>query len=134
MSLKWNGNQVLEEVKLGCVDALNEFGLRLELPSKRSLQYERGFLTGTYRRSLHADSPNFSFQSDDVKPSDSSPERGGKTGARITGKYTISIVYGSGLRYAIFVERRYGTIRQAHNQEWPRLGKLIEKHTRNRLK
>lgn len=134
MSLKWHGNLVLEEVKVGCVDALNEFGLRLELPSKRPLQYGRGLLTGTYRRSLHADSPNYSFQDDDVKPSSSSPERGGKTGATVTGKYTISIVYGSGLRYAIFVENRYGTIKNAHNQEWPKLAKLIEKHTKNRLK
>lgn len=126
--MDWHGAQVFEDCVQAITDALTEFGLRVETPAKGALVPGAGVVTGTYRRSIHSAGPTYNFASDDVPPSEASPERGGSGGgAERQGKQIITII-GSGLKYAEDVEAHYGTIAEAHAQVIQELPDLLEKH------
>lgn len=128
--LDWKGGVVKAEAIEAIKAGLTEFGLRHETASKAPLKPHAGVLTGTYRRSLHAASPKYQFAADDVKPGPNTPERGGTGGGAEVAGDQVQIVVGSGLRYAVDVEKRYGTIAAAHRTLLPQLPTIIETHAR----
>ncbi len=98
--LDWRGGAVLSAVLNETVaPAMGEIGLRVEGEAKKELIKGHGVLTGTLRRSIHTALPGYSWRSDDVTPSASTPERGGQ---KVAG---VVIEVGSGLWYALAVHQ-----------------------------
>lgn len=127
VSVDWKGDDVAKTAALAVRDGLSEFAGRWETAAKGSVKPGRGVVTGTYRRSLHGAGPNYNFARDDVPPTPGTPERGGKATARRQGA-TISVVCGSGMRYARVLENRYNVVRGAHERVAPQLPAIIERH------
>jgi len=101
-TMNWRGDEVARQVmRQVSIPALVDIGLDVEGEAKKQLQPGHGVLTGTLRRSIHAAEADYNFGSDDVSPSGSSPERGGKTVQ--TDKAVIAV--GSGLEYAMAVHQ-----------------------------
>lgn len=131
MTLQWYGPQVREKVVVAIKGGLNEYGLRFETSAKGRVSPGAGVLTGTYRRSIHSAHAGYNWSRDNILPSASTPERGGKGGARVArGGNVISIVIGSGMIYAMHLERLYAPILGAFREVSPQLGSIIEKHAR----
>ncbi|MBX3056927.1 MAG: hypothetical protein KF770_10685 [Anaerolineae bacterium] len=129
MALKWMGEQVGQDLINAIAAGVVEFGLTHETEAKRELTPGRGVLTGTLRRSIHAANPSYNFASDDVPPSPGSPERGGRAPDISKRTVHIHIAVGSGMRYAMAIERLYGYITNSHSRVIGRLPDIIRKHT-----
>lgn len=129
MTLQWTGDEVMADAIAGITAGLTEFGLRHETASKGLLAPGRGVITGTLRRSIHSAAPSYDFGSDDVKPSTSSPDRGGSGGPATRTGDKVRIVVGSGMRYAARVEQRHGYIKSGHDRVKGSLDAIIRKHT-----
>ena len=126
--LKWMGDEVYRNVANAVIAGMNEYGARLETDAKGRVKPGAGVVTGTYRRSLHFSHSGYNFGNDNVKPSNRTKERGGKgSGAALKGD-TISIVMGSGMVYAMHLERIFNVVNGAHEAISPQLPKIIEKH------
>lgn len=103
--LDWRGEQVQTEVRKRVAQAWGEVGLRVETEAKRELYKGHGVITGTLRRSIHTATPPYSWGSDDVAPSNNSPERGGQMNLAGMESDGLTIQVGSGLKYAMVVHQ-----------------------------
>ena len=128
--LQWKGAQTKEQVVRAAVGGLNEFHLGAETPIKAILQFGHGVITGTLRRSVHADGPAYHWESDDVPPTPGSPERGG-TGEMpmLQGNAVVGTI-GSGLVYAAFIHDLYQYITLGYERHQHELLPALEKHAR----
>lgn len=104
----WNDEEVIKLSQEQLEAVLVEFGLVVEGESKKELEKGHGVLTGTLRRSIHAASGDFNFGTDDVEPSESSPERGNKeiSAKRDGNRFVVAV--GSGLKYAMRIHQGWG--------------------------
>lgn len=137
MAVKWNwkGDQVLEQVvREVLTPGLRDFGLDVEGESKDELWKGHGVITGTARRSIHTAEPGYNWASDNVVPTNGSPERGG-SGAepkRVQGKLSLQV--GSGLEYAMPLHQGHHSFPGYHflvnglDKARPRLPQHIERH------
>lgn len=131
VKLDWYGDKISKAAVLIAVDALTEFGARVETSAKSQLKPGRGVVTGTYRRSIHYASPHYNFGGDDMKPSPSTPERSGTGGgAEQTSTNVVSITVGSGLKYARRVEQLYATIQKGQKRVEGQLPNILRKHAK----
>lgn len=129
--LDWRGDKIAEMSVGIAVAALTEFGARVETSAKSQLKPGRGVVTGTYRRSIHYASPGYNYAADDVKPSPATPERSGTGGGAVqTSANVVSIVVGSGLKYARRVEQLYATIQKGQKRVEPQLPTILRKHAK----
>jgi len=101
----WRGEEVLQKATIAASGGLAEFGLEAEKAAKQELYPGHGYLTGTLQRSTHVATPGYSWLSDNVEPSESSPERGGQLAVpgRVGNKLALEL--GSGMRYAVPVHQ-----------------------------
>ena len=107
--LNWLGDRVYKNViDQVVIPAMSDFALDVEGSSKRQLRPGHGKLTGTMQRSIHAAEPGYAWSKDDVPPGRSSPQRGGKKVlAKLIGN-RVSILVGSGLKYALPLHQGHG--------------------------
>lgn len=126
-TIKWLGDEVGESAINAIVAGLTQFGLEHEREAKAPLRPNRGVVTGTYRRSIHSANPSYNFPSDNVKPSRTSPERGGTGGGAEVVRGKVVVTVGSGLVYASSVEARYSTLKSGHEKVLPELVPIIKK-------
>lgn len=129
VKINWTGDEVRRAIEKAAVGALTQFGLEHETASRSVVSPGRGVLTGTYRRSIHSAGSGYNFGRDNVKPSPSSPDRGGNGVARVRGAH-IQIVVGSGMLYAGHLERLYSPIATGHKRVIKRLPTILQKHAR----
>lgn len=124
--LNWNGPALRAQVVEAVVLGVTRFGLHHETLAKGKLVKGRGKVTATLQRSIHAADPSYNFAGDDVPPSTSSPERGGKEAniSEVDGKVAVAV--GSGLVYARRIENLYGYMEESHAEALPQLPVLIE--------
>ena len=133
--LVWYGDEVYNIVEAAAVDGLTEWAITTETAVKGSLHPGRGVLTGTYRRSVHAASPDYNFGSDNVTPSANSPDRSGKGGGAKRKGDTVSIAIGSGMAYAGRLEDMYSPVIGGFERTKGSLLGILRKHAiRNGLK
>ena len=104
-TLKWRGEEVVDDVTERMGLALGEFGLRVEGEAKKELKPGHGVKTGTLRRSIHTAPPDYNWLSDDVEPSSSAPVRGNRFQAAVKTLAGIVVSVGSGLKYALPVHQ-----------------------------
>jgi len=134
MPLKWKGKQVEDEVVERLSAALVDIGLDVEGEAKKELTKGHGVLTGTLRRSIHTASPGYNWGSDNVTPSESSPERGGGEATPAKKENRLTIEVGSGMEYAMAVHQGHGSfggyhfITNAIVKVKPRAGDHIRRH------
>jgi len=134
--LRWKGAEARVMVIKAIIGGVNEFHLDVEREAKAILQPGHGVVTGTLRRSIHADSPTYTWGSDDVAPTPGAPERGG-TGEmpQEQGNAVVGTI-GSGLSYAKPVHDGHGSfggyqyITRAHEKQSPTLPDKLNKHAR----
>jgi hypothetical protein len=105
---------VTQEVLQNVAAALGEFGLVAEGEAKKELQKGHGVITGTLRRSIHTAQPGYGWTGDDVTPSTSSPERGGKSFKAVINGVKVTIQLGSGLKYALAVHQGHHSFQGYH--------------------
>ncbi len=103
--LKWRGPEVAKIVQGNVAKAMGKFALRVEAYSKKELKHGHGVLTGTLRRSIHVAQPGYKWSGDNVEPSTSSPELGGKSFNAVVNGRKITIQVGSGLVYAMAIHQ-----------------------------
>jgi len=151
--LTWKGDELLERVTEEVVGpTLVEAGLMAEGFAKRKLRpSERvrsktgraiwvkggghGVRTGTLRRSIHLAEQGYSWRSDDVEPSSSTPERGGREVTPIRHGMTLSVSLGSGLQYALIVHQHHSDpevfhfITDAVDQVKPKVPAIFKRHS-----
>lgn len=148
--LVWRGKEVERDTMDKIVKpALVEFCLRCEARSKMKLRPSsqdssgewiigggRGKRTGTLQRSIHIAEPGYIWTSDDVRPGSATPERGGHEvePGDVDGKMTIE--FGSGLEYAIYVHQLHYDEQVNHfltdsvEEERPNMPEILSKHAR----
>jgi len=126
--LDWRGSALLAVIKPAVIAAVTEFGLRHETASKSSPQPNRGIVTATYQRSIHAASPDYDFASDNVTPARDTPERAGTGGGAVLEGSKVQVRVGSGMEYAGALEKRYGFIQAGHDQVAPLAPEILERH------
>lgn len=131
--LKWLGDDVIKVSEEQLKTIMEEFALTAEGESKKELKKtggtakvryvggkktiinSHGVVTGTLRRSIHAARHGYNFSSDNVIPSESSPERGGKVvSASEVREGTYAVDLGSGLVYAMSIHQGWGSFEGYH--------------------
>lgn len=105
---KWQPGVAVDDKLAKLAVAYGRFGLRVEACAKKVLQKGHGVLTGTLRRSIHTAGPDYTFASDDVRPSESTPERGGTFVEAGVANRKLSLLVGSGLQYALKIHNGFG--------------------------
>lgn len=117
--LDWRGPELDRKLQAGLSAGLTEIGLRIEAKAKARLKPSEqvdgewveggghGKRTGTLQRSLHNAQLGYDWDSDNVEPSDNSPERGGQGVAPSEDGDTLWIEVGSGLEYAMAVHENH---------------------------
>ena len=100
--LTWKGLQVTEDFVDAVAEGWTDVGLEAEKQSKMILFPGHGYYTGTLRRSIHIAQPGWG--SDNVKPTNSTPERGGKRVAPLKTGTRLLLQIGSGMVYALIIE------------------------------
>ena len=135
--LRWKGAEARVMVVKAIIGGVNEFHLEVETSSKAILQPRgKGVITGTARRSIHADAPTYTWGSDDVVPSPGTPERQG-TGEmpQEQGNMIVGTI-GSGLSYAKSLHDGHGSfpgyhyITRGYEKVQDKLPGKLEKHAR----
>lgn len=114
LRLIWRGTEVLRKVQTNVEDAYGEFGLHVERYAKKELSRGHGVLTGTLRRSIHTADASYDWGSDDVTASKSSPERGGQAVKGESVGATVTLLIGSGLKYALPVHQGHHSFAGYH--------------------
>jgi hypothetical protein len=104
----WNLEEVIQLSEEQLEAIMAEFALVTEGESKKELEKGHGVKTGTLRRSIHAASGEYEFGGDDVEPSTSSPERGGKQVQPMHDGHRFVAAVGSGLSYAMRIHQGWG--------------------------
>jgi hypothetical protein len=94
--------------------ALAEIDLRIESEAKQELRPGKGVVTGTLRRSIHAASPSYNWENDNVEPGADTPERGGQEVQPEISKAGITGSVGSGLEYAMAVHQGHHNFEGYH--------------------
>jgi hypothetical protein len=122
---RWEPEKVVDEKLQRLSRAFGRFGLQVEADSKRELRKGHGVLTGTLRRSIHTAEPGYDFGKDDVEPSASTPERGGRQVNAAVAKRQLSLLVGSGLVYALVIHRMYKYLTLGLKRARPTLPKFI---------
>ena len=118
-----------QQIAAAITSGLTEYGLKHETAAKTLLFPGHGKVTGTLQRSIHAASPNYDYTADNVKASNSSPERSGTGGeAMKINKYMIRVSVGSGLNYAERIENLYNYLTKSQELTLPQLEPTIQKH------
>jgi len=135
--LDWKGADARERVVKAIIGGVNEFHLEVEREAKRILQPKgKGVITGTLRRSIHADSPTYTWGSDDVVPSKGTPERKGTGEMPLEQGNTVVGTIGSGLVYAMPVHEGHGSfagyqyITRGYEKVQHKLPDKLKKHAR----
>lgn len=128
-SLDWKGDELKVEMRRRMAEALGQFALVVEGESKKELtkgsrpsgkrkhragQGGHGVVTGTLRRSIHTAAPGYEWSSDDVEPSNSTPERGKQNVKGVEDGTQITVEVGSGLSYALPVHQGHHTFEGYH--------------------
>lgn len=113
-TLNWKGDQVVDEVEDNAILILGEFGLAVEGEAKQELRPGHGVKTGTLRRGIHAAKPGYNWAADNIVPSNSAPNLGGKivSAVRKGGRLVVSV--GVGLIYAMTVHQGHGSFKGYH--------------------
>jgi hypothetical protein len=106
--LNWRGEEVVQLCEEKAKEIMAEFALTAEGESKRELTKGHGVKTGTLRRSIHADDADYNFGGDNVVPSGSSPERGGREIMPKKDGHRVIAALGSGLVYAMRIHQGWG--------------------------
>jgi hypothetical protein len=128
MTVHWTGDQVRAQVVGALRDSLVEFGLYHEGLAKGQLRKGRGVVTGTLRRSIHAAGSAYNFGRDNVRPSAGSPEMGG-AGLTVEEKNKrLSVLVGSGMRYARKIDGLYAYLTGTYPPAQAQLFTIILKH------
>lgn len=114
--LKWRGKKIEGLLDQAAVSALSKFGLMVEAGGKKELRPGHGLVTGTARRSIHAAGVSYNYENDDVEPGTSTPEKGLKSVKAQIKKIgaILSVVVGSGLRYAMALHQGHGSFEGYH--------------------
>ncbi len=112
--LIWRGDEVVAEKERDMLGAMGEIGLRVEGESKKELYKGHGVLTSTLRRSIHSATPGYTWSSDNVLPSESSPERGGQPALPKLERHQIVVQVGSGMEYAMPVHQGHHSFEGYH--------------------
>ena len=106
--LNWRGEEVVRLCEEKAVEIMAEFVLIAEGESKKTLAKGHGVITGTLRRSIHAEDADYNFGGDNVAPSGSSPERGGRGIVPKKDGHRVIAALGSGLVYAMRIHQGWG--------------------------
>lgn len=134
--LDWKGADARSRAVKAIIAAVNELHLEVEREAKAILQPGHGVITGTARRSIHADSPTYTWGSDDVPATPGSPERQGTGEMPAEQGNAVVGTVGSGLIYAMPLHEGHGSfsgyqfITRAHEKMAPKLPGKLEKHAR----
>ena len=112
--LDWHGEEVVKIAEGNLEKILAEFTLTAEGEAKKELVKGHGVETGTLRRSIHAADADYDFSGDDVEPSASSPERGGKEIKPTKSEHRFLTALGSGLVYAMRIHQGWGVFTGYH--------------------
>lgn len=133
--LNWRGDEVVKLTEEQAMAIMGEFGLTAEGESKKDLKKGRGVKSGTLRRSIHAESPQYNYAGDNVEPSSGSPERGGKLVKAVRdGSHRFVVALGSGLVYAMKIHQGWGSFLGYHyitngvDKTKAKLGAIIGRH------
>lgn len=122
--LDWRGAALRSQVVETVVAGVQEFGLTHERRAKGKLYKGHGVLTGTLRRSIHADEIGADFGGSDSEGGQL-PNVSEKDGA-------VGVAVGSGLVYAGRIEELYGYMAESHVETLPELPGILEKHAAKR--
>lgn len=126
--LVWRGAEVLRQAETLMGEALGSVALEIESEAKRELYPGHGVDTGTLQRSIHVATPGYNWAGDNVKPSERSPERGGR---RVNG---LVLIVGSGMDYALAVHQGSGNrdgyhfLTNASDRVMPRALRIIQNY------
>lgn len=112
--MNWKGDQVVEEVEDKAILILADFGLAVEGKAKQELKPGHGVKTGTLRRSIHTANPEYNWAGDNIVPSKSAPNLGGKLVTAVRKGKQLVVAVGSGLIYAMTVHQGYGSFDGYH--------------------
>ena len=102
--LNWLGDQVEGDALKTLAAGWTQVGLAVEGEAKKNLWKGHGVITGTLRRSIHIAEPGYNWGGDNVEPSATSPERGGKPAEPQKKNGKLSLEVGTGLEYALYIE------------------------------
>lgn len=112
---RWDSKGTVSHVlKNRVAPAYVKFGLIVESYGKQELEKGHGVLSGTLRRSIHIAEPGYNWAGDDVEPSEQAPERGGQKIELVVPSDKVSLLIGSGLRYAMAVHQGHGSFQGYH--------------------
>lgn len=106
--ITWHDKEVIKLCEENLAEIMAEFALTAEAEAKKELVKGHGVETGTLRRSIHADGVDYDFGGDNVEPSESSPERGGKEIKPTKVEHKVTAALGSGLSYAMRIHQGWG--------------------------
>jgi len=112
--MTWRGDDVIVKTVNVLGEALTEIGLEVEGEGKKELQKGHGVITGTLRRSIHTAAPGYDWGGDNVKPSESSPDRGNVAAVPANRANRLSLEVGSGMEYALPVHQGHGSFPGYH--------------------
>lgn len=131
--IEWNGDEIFEEVVVGTVRGLAEYGLLHEREAKAQLAPGKGVLSGRVKRSVHSAPPSYNWKSDWAVPGRSMPELGGKLAAPDIEGDRVVIAVGTGIAYGVRVENRYQYLQSSWVQTLPRLEEMISDYCQELL-
>ena len=115
IKIEWRSDELMAKVEEAVGKVLTEAGLTAEGKAKQKLRPSlqiadrfvkgggRGVRTATLRRSIHIATPGYIWGGDDVPPSSTSPERGGKKAEPKREGKKVTLELGSGVNYSIYV-------------------------------
>jgi hypothetical protein len=126
--LSWYGPAVLLQVKESAGKGLGMIGLATEGEAKKELRAGHGKVTGTLQRSIHSANPTYGFSGDNVKPSAKTPERGGRVAEPGMVGNRITILVGSGMRYALKIHNLYRYLVIGLDRVRPRFEEIMKRY------
>jgi hypothetical protein len=112
---KWQPEVAVDEKLAKLAVAYGRFGLHVEACSKKVLQKGHGVLTGTLRRSIHTAEPGYDWSQDasavtikGKREKGASYTLGGKLVVAVVRERRVSLLVGSGLKYALKIHNGFG--------------------------
>ncbi len=112
--IAWHDKEVIQLSEEQLAGVMTEFALTAEGEGKKELTKGHGVITGTLRRSEHVAEPGYNFAADDVEPSNSTPERGGRLITALKERNRFILALGSGLIYALRIHQGWGSFLGYH--------------------
>lgn len=138
--VNWKGGLAEGQIEQALSDALVDIGQRIEGEAKKVLKPSarvgkywvpgggRGVRTATLQRSIHAESSDYNFRADNVKPGPGTPERGGGAPIPRRSGNRLIITVGSGMEYAMLMHLRYGYLTKGFNKVQPRVLGIVRQY------